>query len=105
MCITPKSFTLGWTVFLALAGALSPVEPTKPSQNPRDGSPQQAHSESPQEPPPPAFWELQPAQAGAMLLPIPDSNDSRYQHLHQYFSDLHCPSRLMVEQTIPKHVG
>ncbi len=40
-----------------------------------------------------------------MLLPSPDSVDSRYQHLHQYFSDLHCRSNLMVEQTIPNRVG
>ena len=40
-----------------------------------------------------------------MLLPIPDSDDSRYMHLRQYFSDLHCPSKLMMEQPVPKHVG
>jgi hypothetical protein len=104
MCITPKWFTLELTVSLALAGSLSPVGPTKPRENPRDGFPQQSHVES-QEPLPPGFWELQPAQVDAMLLPIPDSDDSRYRHLREYFSDLHCPSSLMVEQTVPKHKG
>jgi hypothetical protein len=104
MCITPKWFTLGWAVFLALAGPLSPIGPTKPN-GPRDGSPRQSPSEAQQGALPPAFWELQPAQVDAMLLPIPDSDHSRYLHLHQYFSDLRCPSRLMVEQTVPKHLG
>jgi hypothetical protein len=105
MGITPKWFTLGWTVFLALVGSLSPLGPTKPRENPRDGLPQQSQLESQQGPSPAVFWELQPAQVNAMLLPIPDGDGSRYQHLHQYFSDLHCPSKLMVEQRIPKHVG
>lgn len=105
MCITPKWLTLGLTVFLASAEFFSPSGSTKPSQNPRDASPQQSPSESPQGAPPPAFWELQPAQVDAMLLPSPDREDSRYQHLHQYFTDLHCSSKLMVEQTVPKRVG
>ena len=105
MCITPKWFTFGLAVFLALPGSLSPLGPTNPRKNPRDEFRQQSPSESPQSPPPSVFWELQPAQVDAMLLPIPDSDDSRYQHLHQYFSDLHCSSKLMVEQPVPKHVG
>jgi hypothetical protein len=48
---------------------------------------------------------LQPPQVDAMLLPIPDGDDSRYLHLREYFSDLHCPSNLMVEQAVPKHHG
>jgi hypothetical protein len=103
MCITPKWFTLGLTLFLALAGSLSPVRPTKRRENPRDGFPQQSHLESQQGPLPPAFWELQPAQVDAMLRPIPDGDDSRYLHLREYFSDLHCPSKLTAEQTVPKH--
>ena len=105
MCITPKWFALGLTLFLTSAGFFSPAGPTRPSQNPPVGSPQQSPSESRQTALPPAFWELQPAQVDAMLLPIPDSDDSRYRHLRQYFSDLHCPSQLMVEQTVTKHVG
>jgi hypothetical protein len=105
MCITPKWFALGLTLFLTSAGFFSPAGSTKPSQNSRDGSLQQSPSESRQKALPPAFWELQPAQVDAMLLPIPDSEESRYLHLHQYFSDLHCPSQLMVEQTVPRHVG
>ena|SRR5208282_5214454 len=105
MCITPKWFTLGLTLSLASAGFFSPAGPTKPRENPPDGIPQQSHLESPQSPPPAAFWELRPAQVDAMLLPIPDSEESRYQHLHQYFSDLHCRPNRMAEQTIPKHVS
>ena len=105
MCITPKWFTLGWTVFLALAAFLSLVERAQPRENPRAGIPQQSPVDTQPGLPPPAFWELQPAQVDAMLLPSPDSDDSRYQHLHQYFSDLHCPSNRMVEQTIPRHSG
>jgi hypothetical protein len=105
MCITPKWFTSGWIVSLALAVPLSRVAPTNASENPQDGVLQQSPLESSQVPPPPAFWELQPAQVDDMLLSIPDSDDSRYQRLHEYFSDLHCPSKLMVEQPIPKHVG
>lgn len=105
MHITPKRFALGWTVLVALAGSLYGVGPTIAHENPRDGIPRRSRLESQQGPPSPAFWELQPTQVDAMLLPIPDSDDSRYLHLHEYFSDLHCTAELMVEQTIPKHVG
>ncbi len=105
MCITPKWFTLGWTLFLGLAASLSPAEAPNPREDPRDRSSPQSHLESQQAPLPPVFWELQPAQVDAMLLPIPDGDDSRYLRLHEYFSDLHCPSNLMVEQAVPKHIG
>lgn len=105
MCIPPKWFTLELSVFLALAGSLSSVGSTKPGQNSRDESPRQSEVGSQQSALPPSFWELQPAQVDAMLLPAPERDDSRYRHLHEYFSDLHCPAKLMVEQTVPKHVG
>jgi hypothetical protein len=105
MCIAPKWFTLGLTLFLALAGSRFPVGPTRLPGDRRDGFPQQPHLESRQVSSPPAFCELQPAQADAMLLPIPDSDDSRYLRLHQYFLDLHCPSKLMEEQALAKHLG
>jgi hypothetical protein len=103
MGITPKWFTLGWTVFLAAAGFFSPVESTKACENPRDGFLQQSQLES--QPPPPAFWELPPAQVDSMLLSVPNGDDSRYLRLREYFSDLHCAPKLMVEQTVPKHIG
>jgi hypothetical protein len=52
----------------------------------------------------PAFWELRPERADAMLLQVPDGDDRRYAHLREYFADLHCTSKLMEEQTIPKHI-
>ena len=102
MGITPRWFTLGLTVFLAFVGSLSFSGPTSPHENP---SPQQSHLESRPESRQQVFWELQPAQVDAMLLPIPDGDNSRYLHLHDYFSDLHCPSEMLVEQAVPKHVG
>jgi hypothetical protein len=88
-----------------VAGSVSPAGPSKPGENPREGFFPPSQVESQQAVLPPAFWELQPAQMDAMLLPSPDGDDSRYLHLHDYFSDLHCPSSLMVEQTVPNHAG
>jgi hypothetical protein len=56
MCIAPNRFTLGLTLFLASPGFFSPVGPTKPRENPPDGSPQQSLPESPQAPPSPAYY-------------------------------------------------
>jgi len=50
----------------------------------------------------PTFWELRPEQISRMLLPLPENNQDRYTRLRQYFSDLHCGSKLTDEQLVGK---